>query len=50
MSVQEIQKMYDNLYSTIYNDLVKTKNSALSDLSKQEAENKEGKNKSEENK
>ena len=41
MSVQEIQKMYDNLYSTRYNDLVKTKNSALSDLSKQEAENKE---------
>lgn len=41
MSVQEIQKMYDNLYSSRYNDLVKTKNNSLADLDKQEAENKE---------
>lgn len=33
--------MYDNLYSSKYNDLVKTKNNSLADLDKQESENKE---------
>lgn len=41
MSVEQIQKMYDNMYSTKYNDLIKNKNSALADLDKQEAENRE---------
>ena len=37
MSVEQIQKMYDNMYSTKYNDLVKNKTSALSELDKQSA-------------
>lgn len=41
MSVEQIQKMYDNMYSTKYNDLVKNKTSALSELDKQSAENNE---------
>lgn len=41
MSVEQIQKMYDNMYSSKYNDLVKSKTSALSELDKQSAENNE---------
>lgn len=41
MSVEQIQKMYDNMYSSKYNDLVKAKNDSLSDIDKQEAENKD---------
>lgn len=41
MSVEQIQKMYDNMYSSKYNDLVKNKTSALSELDKQNAENNE---------
>ena len=41
MSVEQIQKMYDNMYSSKYNDLIKAKNESLSDLDKQEAENKD---------